>query len=411
MRLKFFYGYVIVASVFVIMAMIWGTNTAYGVFLDPILREYGWTRAISAGAASLNNILFGLVCMVSARVSDKFGPRLVISICGVIMAVGYFLMRYTDSPWHLYLFFGLIVPVGMSPYISTLSLVARWFEKKRATMTAIAFSGMAIGTMVIPFMAGQLISVYQWRMALVIVSAISLVLFVAAAQFLRPALVQTSPLVQEQAGMYPKGPELTLNEALSTRQFWILGMLYFVFLYSLLTTVVHIVVHATGLGVSLTSAATSMTIVGGLCLAGMNIMGPIADKLGNRPALAISFGVMAVSMYWLMAAQDLWGIYLFAGIFGFAYGGMQTLFSPSVAELFGLRSHGTILGAAAFVGSVGAALGPFISGYIFDTSQSYKFAFLICALLANIAVVLAVLLKPLSTVRAKQGAVTAPDEA
>ena len=68
--------------------------------------------------------------------------------------------------------------------------------------------------------------------------------------------------------------------------------------------------------------------------------------------------------------------------FGFAYGGMQVLFSPLVAELFGTRSHGVILATGALVGSVGAAIGPIIAGYIFDAFGSYTVAFVLCAMLA-----------------------------
>lgn len=401
MKFKFFYGYGIVASIFVIMAMIWGINSAFGVFFDSLLREFGWTRAMTSLAASFNNIIFGLVCIYTSRLTDRFGPRLVISVCAVVMSAGYYLLSLTTSLWQLYLFFGVIIPFGMSPYIPMLSLVARWFDKRRATMTAIVFIGMGTGTIAMPIIASMLISSYEWRYALVIISIISVVLFAIAAQFLRPAPEKTKP-VQNSPEKLPAGPELTMRDAFRTRQFWLLCSLYFFFLYALISIMVHIVVHATGLGVSLSSAANSIAIIGGLCIVGMMIMGPTADRVGTRPALAISFAIMAVSMYWLMAAKNLWGIYLFAGIYGLSYGGMQILFSPSVAQLFGLKSHGTILGAAAFMGSVGAALGPFITGLIFDTNNNYTLAFLICALMGTTGVVLALLLRPVKGFQLKK---------
>jgi MFS family permease len=84
----------------------------------------------------------------------------------------------------------------------------------------------------------------------------------------------------------------------------------------------------------------------------------------------------------LIPSHSEWSFYLFSIVFGFAYGGMQVLFSPVVAELFGTRSHGVILAAGALVGSIGAALGPIVAGYIFDTLGSYTIAFIICAMLA-----------------------------
>ena len=103
---------------------------------------------------------------------------------------------------------------------------------------------------------------------------------------------------------------------------------------------------------------------------------------------------MAVALFWLQVASELRMLYLFAGIFGFAYGGMQVLFSPIVAELFGLRSHGVILAATAFSGTIGAAIGPFLSGYIFDITSSYNLAFLICATMAAIGFIFASVIRP-----------------
>lgn len=107
----------------------------------------------------------------------------------------------------------------------------------------------------------------------------------------------------------------------------------------------------------------------------------------------ISFSLMAISFVWLLTANVVWELYLFAAIFGLAYGGMQVLFSPLVAELFGLKSHGVVLGAAAFGGSIGATLGPLVAGYMFDTTGSYSFTFILCVVLSVVAIVLTLLLK------------------
>ncbi len=95
-----------------------------------------------------------------------------------------------------------------------------------------------------------------------------------------------------------------------------------------------------------------------------------------------------------MVAGAVGPLYLFAAIFGLAYGGMQVLFSPLVAEFFGLASHGVILASAAFIGSFGAALGPFVPGHIFDLTKSYGWAFFTCLIMTIVIIRLASLLKP-----------------
>lgn len=94
-----------------------------------------------------------------------------------------------------------------------------------------------------------------------------------------------------------------------------------------------------------------------------------------------------------MFAATAWQLYLVAAIVGTAHGSMQTLLSPLIAEVFGLRAHGSILGATAAAGSVGAILGPSFAGYMFDNTGSYNLPFLICGILAVIAAVLVLLVR------------------
>ena len=173
--------------------------------------------------------------------------------------------------------------------------------------------------------------------------------------------------------------------------------LYFFFLFPLLAVVVHVVIHATGLGVSAKNAANIIAVVGGMSVVGMNGAGGTADKIGNKHTFIICYLLMAVSFVVLLVGTASWPLYFFAALFGLAYGGMQVLFSPMVAELFGLTSHGVILASAASVGSFGAALGPLVSGYIFDLTMNYTWAFLICLLMTVVSVLLASLLKPVRT--------------
>ena len=89
-----------------------------------------------------------------------------------------------------------------------------------------------------------------------------------------------------------------------------------------------------------------------------------------------------------------WTLILFAVIYGIAHGGFATLISPLVGELFGLRSHGVILGLVICIGTVGGAVSPIFAGYMFDTTESYQVAFIICLLMGVIGLMLSVTLKP-----------------
>jgi len=160
---------------------------------------------------------------------------------------------------------------------------------------------------------------------------------------------------------------------------------------------VHIVPHATELGISATAAASIFTAIGGLGIVGRIVMGGTSDRIGCRAALAICFVLLTVTLAWLLVAKELWMLYLFAAVFGFGYGGTSALISPTVAEFFGLRSHGVILGVTTFVTTAGCAVGAVMAGSVFDTTGSYQVAFLICVALSIIGIILSALLRPSSS--------------
>ena len=98
-------------------------------------------------------------------------------------------------------------------------------------------------------------------------------------------------------------------------------------------------------------------------------------------------------------------LYLFAAIFGFSYGSTSVLMSPTVADLFGLRSHGEILGMVLFSTTIGSAIGPVVVGHIFDITGSYQLGFLVSAVLSFIGLILVSILRPTSG----QGERSAPE--
>ena len=168
------------------------------------------------------------------------------------------------------------------------------------------------------------------------------------------------------------------------------------FIFGVQAIMVHIVPHATELGISPASAASILTIIGAGSLTGRVIMGSVADRIGNKLALIICFILMVIALSWLVVAKELWMLYLFAVIFGFAYGALAALISPIVADLFGLREHGAILGIAVFIMTIGSATGPLMTGLIFDITGSYHLAFLVCVALSVVSLALISLITPTS---------------
>ncbi len=400
---RFFYGYVVVAVAFLISTVTMGGMYSFGVFFKPLVAEFGWTRAMTSSAYSLRHLVFGFFGILCGRLTDKFGPRIVLTVCGILLGLGYLLMSQISAIWHLYLFYGVIIAAGMSgSYVPLATTVARWFVKRRAIMTAIMTTGGGVGTMIMPPVAEWLISTFGWRTSFAIVGIISSVFIISTAQFLR-----RNP---SQAGQQPYGSDevkenslnlgsdgFSFKRAIQTRQFWMLFGLLFCNFFGLQAIMLHIVPHVTDLGISAIIAASVLTIIGGVSIAGRITTGGAADRIGTKAAFAGGLILMAVALLWLLVAKEMWMLYLFAAVFGFAYGGAMPLGSPMAAELFGLRAHGAIFGIIAFGGSLGGAVGPTLAGYIFDKSGSYQSAFLLLGIITAVGAIIASLLTPVSS--------------
>ena len=400
---RFFYGYVIVAIAFLLMLIMWGAYYSFGIFFEPLLAEFGWTKAMTSGAFSLSFFLTGVLGVLAGRLTDRFGPRVVMTICGVFLGIGYILVSRTESTWQLYLFYGIVVAIGMAASVTPLqSTVARWFVKRRGVMNGIINSGIGGGMVVVPPLAHQLIAHYGWRLSYIIVGSVALVLITLSAQFLRrdPAQMGKRPYGEEEAEvrMSPIDSGVSFRRAIRNWQFWILVMALLCFTLGEGTVLVHIVSHAIGIGIAAGSAAFIIPIIGLVSIAGRILLGVVGDRIGNKNAYLIGFFFFVVSLFLLLISREIWMLYLFAAIFGFGYGGLSALISLIVAELFGLSSHGVIMATIImFGGTGGMALGPLLSGYIFDITGSYHSAFILYSIIGVIGLVLVTRLKPIRT--------------
>ena len=234
-RPRFSYSYIVVGAALLIMAMTFGTYNSFGIFFKPVLTDFNWTRAMISGGFSLSWIVHGILGIIMGRLTDRVGPRAVLTICGFLLGLGYILMSQIGSVWQLYLFYGVIIGSGMGgSWVPIVSTVARWFTKRRNLVTGIVLSGVSIGTLIGAPVASRLISAYDWRISYVIVGSIVLVGVVLAAQFLRrdPTQARQRPYggsEGEKQEFVSETHSLSLREAVHTRQFWLASGMFFCF--------------------------------------------------------------------------------------------------------------------------------------------------------------------------------------
>jgi MFS family permease len=400
---KFFYGYIIVMVSAFILIIMHGTYNTFGVFFSSLQNEFAASRAVIAGAISLEFFLEGQYANIHGRLTDRFGPRIVIIGAALILGLGYFLMSRIHSLWQLFLVLAIFIGLGNSSgNVSLLSTVTRWFIRRRSLMSSFVKVGTGLGMFTMPVAASWLISSFGWRNAYVVLSIIVMVGILALTPFLKrdPGKMGLEPLgINDDKGENARlrsSVQLSPGQVLHTRQFWVACLAYFTAWYVTQSVIVQIVSYAQDQGISTTQAAGIASIIGGVSIPGRVVLGSIGDKLSNRRALVICFVILVVSLVWLKTiGTSLWGLYVFAGIYGFAHGGFFAIISPLIAELFGTKSHGANYGMIMSIGMGGGAIGPVITGRIFDVTHSYELAFIIMiAVSAGALVLILTQLKP-----------------
>ena len=401
MRTKYFYGYNIVAAGFAIQAVSIGAMFAYGVFFKELQAEFGWSRATISGASSLAFFVMGAVGILAGRLNDHIGPRILIAVAGAALGIGYLLLSYMQAAWQLFLLYGLLVGVGYCTHdVITLSTIARWFVKRRGMMSGIVKIGTGCGQLFVPLIATALIAAYGWRSSCFIIGVTALVALVAVAQLMRRD-PQSLGLLPDGGNGEPAGHViaageggLSLSAAARTKQFWTLCVAEFAIFFCLLTMIVHIVPYARDRGMEPAIAAGVLSTIGGVSMLGRAVIGAANDRIGGKSSLIVCSIILVCGLIWLQIAREAWMLFVFAAIYGFAHGGLFTVMSPTVAELFGTGSHGLLFGIVLFSGTLGGAIGPLMAGGIFDQTGSYRLVFLILTVMAIVGFVLVTTLRP-----------------
>ncbi len=403
MKSRYFYGYNIVAASFLIQSLCIGAMFTYGVFFKSFQEDFGWSRAMISGASSLAFLMMGGVGMLSGALNDRIGPRIIMTVSGTCMGLGYLLLSQLTTPWQLYLFYGILVGIGLSTHdVITLSTIARWFDKRRGMMTGLVKVGTGAGQLLFPLLATIIISMVGWRHAYLVIGSSCLVILVVLAQPMKRDL--------QILGLCPDGEQtidadcatniqkesFSLGEALRTPQLWFICMAEFAVFFCLFTTIVHIIPHARDLGLQAQTAAAVLSTIGGISMLGRLVMGWANDRIGGKRSLVVCLILLNTSLVLLLAAGNMGMLFVFAVLYGFAHGGLFTVISPTVAELFGTGAHGALFGLIWFCGTLGGSIGPWLTGYLFDTTGSYQVAFMILIAFGLMGLVLIGILRPLS---------------
>jgi MFS family permease len=381
-----FYGWIIVACVFVILLLAFGSAYSFSTFFESLQMEFGTSRSSVSFVFSIAGFLYFSLSALSGQIADRFGSRRVIIFGVIVISISLLLSSRAKTMWQIYAVYSLGIGIGIGfAYAPSMGVVQRWFVKRRGLASGLAVMGIGLGTLGMPIFSAALIHWSDWRTAYLAMSILVFTCGVSAA-----ILITESP---ERRGLAPDGDEIeadalntpqetfkpeatgirgiSLKDALHTKLFWLLYAGSFSFGLGLFIPFVHLIPFSNDLGLPKATGVMLFSLIGVGSIVGRFLLGSVADKFGRRPSLAAMYaGAAAIFTWWLVAA-NVWQLAIFAFIFGACYGGYVAILPAVTADYFSGPNISGIIGMIYTSVAVGNLIGPTIAGFIFDLLQSY----------------------------------------
>ncbi len=412
-RRGFYYGWVVVGLAMVSMAFWFGLRTSFSLFFAVLIDQFHWSRAEAAGVQSLAMFIYMIMAPIVGTLVDRIGPRKVILPGTILMGLGLILCTQIQTLGQFYLFFGVIVGIGVTCLsIAPFAIIlAHWFIRYRGKAYGLASVGIGCGTLIfIPFIQ-YLISFHSWQFAFLIFGLLVLIIPLPLNGFLlkhKPQEVGCLPdgiLILPDPEMDPQqskkremfnGPpprkEPPVMELLKTVRFWALLLFPACTGCSVYILIVHSVKCMVDLGVDKLWAASLFAASAAVSSVFRFFWGWLSDRIGREITFTLggvcfSSGILFLLLFQYFPSFIL--LYLFALIFGAGWGVTSPMFMAIAADLYHGEKFGTIYGLVEGVIGIGAAFGSWVAGFIFDQTQNYFWAFILAILLNLISVCLA----------------------
>jgi MFS family permease len=408
--LPFFYGWVIVA-VSMVGAFIGSglNNVNMGVIFKPMSDDLGWSRSLMAGAVAGGTIIGGIVTPLAGRFADRFGPRVMMPLGAVLMALLAISLAHVSEPWQFYLGYipARAISHGMLIGVVPVTAVANWFYQQRPRAIGLVTMAVPLGASAMALIYQLLINEYGWRSTFVVLAILLLALVVLpTALFLRRQ--------PEDFGLLPDGavaPDTaatdgrsrttgdptgevswTLQEAIKTSSLWLIAFCLGLGTLASGGIAFNMAAYFQDAAFDPTVAAGTLSVFALAGAVGSGIWGFLAERFSIRAISVGTFGLSAISLTLLLIATNPVTAYVFAALFGLTARGEAAMGPILVAHYFGRRSFGSISGVITPINMLGLGLGPVAAAAAFDTTGSYQgiiIVFIAAFVVASLLMVLA----------------------
>lgn len=376
-----------------------GAVYIWGVFQGPLVSMFAWTQTATAFTFSLTLGIFGLGTVVGGRIVDKFGPREVTAVGGLLIGGGVYLASWVtaDRIWLLWLSYGAMMGFGVGMiYTPIIACLSKWYPDKKGMITGLVVGSLGAGGLVFTPAAKTWVSTYGVLGTFAIMGILFGCMVVGAAFFLK-----NPPENYKPAGWVPPATGASAAVArnyppaamLTTPQFYALAMVLLIGTMSGLMVIPFGKILAVQAGLSDTVATMAIMLISIGNAAGRFIWGTVSDKLGR---LRTIMGILCISGTTMLFLSQLTGISSLVGIgiVAFCYGGILGTMPATTADFFGAKNLGTNYGVLLLAFSISAIGAPIVAGMVKDATGDFTTAFLIGGVSCLLALVIAFFIKP-----------------
>jgi MFS family permease len=368
-----------------------GSVDTFGVFLLPLIRDFGWARGSVTAIYALIMLAAGLGGPLAGVLFDRLGARSVYALGTVCLASAYFLASLSDRLWQFYLCIGLISGFGVACIgnVPATALVGRWFSRRMGSAMGVIWAATGMGTLALVPAAQLLIDTGGWRfayrmLALLVAALGILVIVMPWRRFAR----RSRPADAGATLGTPSAGAWTVRLAVKEKLLWAMFLVFFFTSVGVFAVQVQVVAYLIEVGINPLTAATAVGFAGLAASVGQMLFGWLGDRIGRRFAITLSYGctltgLIAVSLLSLTPAIWLLAVYVLS--FGLTMGSRGPQLAAVAAKLFGGGSLGGIFGVLSIGLGLGSAIGSFLSGVLHDWTDGYQAGFAVsflCIVLA-----------------------------
>lgn len=347
-----------------------GVRSSYGLFNNPITAANDWSRDVFALSLAIQNIVWGLGQPFSGALADRFGPFRVLVAGAFVYAAGVVLTPYSTAPWMLHLTAGVLVGLGLSGVTFSIVLAgfARFMTPDRRTWAAgVATAAGSLGQFVFAPMAASFIAGFGWATALALLGGFLLLV---------PLLATALSGGRRPAAAAGAGPEMTLGETLRQAgrhpSYVLLVAGFFVCGFHVAFITVHLPPYLADLGQDPALAAWAVALIGLFNVIGSYGSGVLSGRMSQRWLLCLIYALRAVAIAAFIAVPTTpFSVLAFAAAMGLLWLSTVPPTSGLVVVMFGARYLGTLFGIAFFSHQVGAFIGVWMGGLLFEKTGSY----------------------------------------